>query len=118
MIEEIFHYRHVHLLRKFIELEALDYRKYGNRVDGLNEKGKEFCKQLEEKIVEEIKSKFSEGFDWCNVNSFGNAGSMEQSISIYGYGKYWNWRKPSISINLCICGHIDHWGSITEMDKK
>ena len=84
----------------------------------LNERGIEFLEELKQKIADEIEKLCPNGFNWCYINSYGNAGALELQIMIYGKDKFYNWKEPNILINLCTCGNINHWGSIEILDEK
>ena len=124
MKDEIFVGQHKEVLDAFLKSEAKCYPRnlrpelrksddYSSWVLSLD--GEEYVNKLKDIIMDEIRKKCPEGFDYATFNSYGNAGSLVMSITISGTGKYWNWKKGSIFVNLCTCGRLNHSGGISQM---
>jgi hypothetical protein len=126
MQDEIFVGQNKEVLDAFLRSEAKCFPRYHcGDIDKddfslwkLNETGEEYVKELKEIIMDEIRKKCPEGFDYATFYSYGNAGSLALSIMISPTGKYWDWQKGSIAVNLCTCGHLNCWGGITVLKSK
>ena len=129
-ITEIFGGQKLEVLNAFLTGEIKSYPRLTNFSEfykngekpkyedlNLNDEGIEFLEELKQKIADEIEKLCPNGFNWCYINSYGNAGALELQIMIYGKDKFYDWKESDISINLCTCGSINHWGSIRILDK-
>ena len=128
-LSDIFGGSKLKLLETMIEEEAKEYKKnYAREENGdypkkyaeitLSKEGLLWAEQLKQIIADEILVLCPNGFDWCFVSSYGNAGDMEYAITIYGKGEFWNYAESDIDITFCTCGNLSHWGKVSKREKE
>jgi hypothetical protein len=92
------------LVQAFIEREARDFGAAPS----------DFVSLRLEKI-EEALAKLDRA-DRIHFESLGNTGCLIRKLSI-DPGEGWDWKKGDVSIIFCMCGKLDHWGTVTQEEK-
>ena len=104
------------LLKEFLVVEALDFKRYRKGKE-LNAEGLEYVSKVMEKIKKGI-IKENKGFNRLVIESLGNSGAIIRKLEVDGRGKWFNWDNGNLNIVLCSCGNIKCWGSISFEDEK
>jgi len=96
------------LLKAFIERESKDF-------NGDKGKGKEWEEELYKKVIKEL-NKLKGKYERIHISSYGNAGSLSRKLSFDS--QRWDMNHKEISIKLCTCGSLNHWGVIEIIDGR
>lgn len=115
----IFNEPGLRVVKSFIECEALQYRRnvdnempeqHGHKKLGLSLEGEKWVEGVTKKIVKGIQ-KIGKS-NRVIFRSHGNTGVLVAELAMDADGKYWDWKKPDIIVDFCICGRLEHWGSV------
>lgn len=99
------------LLKEFLRADILEYPKFKEIDEKLNEYGEKYLNFLFEKIIKEAKkSNKKNKVSKIEILSFGNLKNIQRRLVLPA--ENFDWKDFNILIELCTCGCEECWGKI------